>query len=185
MIHLPILRHGNPYKSLDLAQVAHHQTREIFVEVSQANAGLIRRDLNHQEIGTTALSRFSTRELVNICSRAADHFINDSLPLGDTIQSPEDYVKQVSATTGLPYVPARRNMLKIKSMLANMESVLNGLTRKLDWDVLDRLYEKGLIFDPKNKAKSVSLTEEGVAKSADLFQRHFGASKTTLDKKTT
>ena len=50
---------------------------------------------------------------------------------------------------------------------------------------LDRLYEKGLIFEPKNKAKSVSLTEEGVAKSADLFQRHFGASKTTLDKKTT
>ena len=57
--------------------------------------------------------------------------------------------------------------------------------KSFDWDVLDRLYEKGLIFDPKNKAKSVSLTEEGVAKSADLFQRHFGASKTTLDKKTT
>ena len=35
--------------------------------------------------------------------------------------------------------------------------------KSFDWDVLDRLYEKGLIFDPKNKAKSVSLTEEGVA----------------------
>ena len=138
MIHLPILRQGNPYQSLDIARVPHHQTREIFVEVSQANAGLIRRDLGRQDIAVSSLQRFSTRELVNICSRAAEHFTNDSLPLGDSSQTPEDYVKQVSATTGLPYVLARRNMLKIKSMLASMESVLNGLTRNLDWEILDR-----------------------------------------------
>jgi acyl-CoA reductase-like NAD-dependent aldehyde dehydrogenase len=138
MIHLPILRQGNPYYSLDIARVPHHQTREVFVEVSQANAGLIRRDLGGQDIAQTTLQRFSTRELVNICSRAAEHFTDDSLPLGDASQTPEDYVKQVSATTGLPYVLARRNMLKIKSMLASMESVLNGLTRNLDWDILDR-----------------------------------------------
>jgi hypothetical protein len=138
MIHLPILRHGNQYKSLDIARVPHHQTRELFVEVSQANAGLIRRDLNRQDIGTAALNRFSTRELVDICARGANHFTDDSLPLGDATQSPDDYVQQVSATTGLPYVLARRNMLKIKSMFANMESVLNGLTRNLDWDLLDR-----------------------------------------------
>lgn len=138
MMHIPILRHGNAYRSLDVSRVAHHQTREIFVEVSQANAGLIRRDLARQDIGVNSLTRFSTRELVSICSRAADIFINDSLPLGDDTQSAEDYVKQVSATTGLPYAFARKNMLKIKSMLANMESVLNGLTRNLDWQILDR-----------------------------------------------
>ncbi|HEV8430396.1 MAG TPA: aldehyde dehydrogenase family protein [Pyrinomonadaceae bacterium] len=138
MIHLPILRHGSPYTSLDIARVAHHQTREPFVAVSQANAGLIRRDLGRQNIGTTSLQRFSTRELVSICTRAGDHFTNDSLPLGDSTQTADDYVRQVSATTGLPYVLARRNMLKIKSMLANMESVLNGLTRNLDWELLDR-----------------------------------------------
>src|SRR5574338_728478 len=138
MLHIPILRHGTPYKSLDIARVPHHQTRELFVEVSQANAGLIRRDLGRQDTGTKSLSRFSTRELVQICARAADYFTNDSLPLGDSTQSSDDYVHQVSATTGLPYVLARRNMLKIKSMLANMESVLNGLTRNLDWEILDR-----------------------------------------------
>ena len=138
MLHIPILRHGTPYKSLDIARVPHHQTRELFVEVSQANAGLIRRDLGQQDLGTKSLSRFSTRELVQICARAADHFTNDSLPLGDSTQTADDYVQQVSATTGLPYVLARRNMQKIKSMLANMESVLNGLTRNLDWDLLDR-----------------------------------------------
>jgi len=138
MFHLPILRQGNPYKSLDIARVAHYQTRELFVEVSQANAGLIRRDLGRQNIAKSILERLSTRELVNICSRAAEHFTNDSLPLGDSSQAPEDYVAQVSATTGMPYVLARRNMLKIKSMLASMESVLNGLTRNLDWEILDR-----------------------------------------------
>src|SRR5688500_14246248 len=38
----------------------------------------------------------------------------------------------------MPYVLARRNMSKIKSMLANMDSVLNGLTRNIDWEILDR-----------------------------------------------
>lgn len=31
----------------------------------------------------------------------------------------------------------------------------------LDWDVLDRLHAKGFIGDPRSKAKSVALTEEG------------------------
>jgi hypothetical protein len=87
MIHLPILRHGDEYESLDIARVPHHQTRELFVEVSQANAGLIRRDLNRQDLGTTALSHFSTRDLVDICTRAANHFTDDQLLHGDTTQS--------------------------------------------------------------------------------------------------
>lgn len=138
MTHLPILRQGIPYKSLDVARTPHHQTREPFVEISQANAGLIRRDLGRQDIGTASLQRFSTRELVAICARAADYFTDNPLPLGDSTQTADDYVQQVSATTGLPYVLARRNMFKIKSMFANVESVLNGLTRNLDWDLLDR-----------------------------------------------
>jgi hypothetical protein len=138
MLHIPILRHGTEYRSLDIARVPHHRTRELFVEVSQANPGLIRRDLGRQDIGTASLQRFSTRELVDICARGGEHFTNDPLPLGDSTQTADDYVQQVSATTGLPYTLARRNMLKIKSMFTNMESVLNGLTRNLDWDLLDR-----------------------------------------------
>jgi hypothetical protein len=138
MIHIPILRHGEPYQSLDVARVQHHQEREVFVEISQANAGLIRRDLLEPRKSWEKLAAFSTAELVEICSRAADHFGNDALPLGDDLQTPEDYVHHVSATTGLPYVLARRNMQKIHSMLSEMENVLNGLTRNLGWDLLDR-----------------------------------------------
>jgi acyl-CoA reductase-like NAD-dependent aldehyde dehydrogenase len=136
--------------------VPHHRTRETFVEVSHANAGLIRRDLSRQEIARASLSKFTTRDLVDICTRAAEHFTNDSLPLGDTTQTAEDYVAQVSATTGMPYVLARRNMGKIKSMLANMESVLNGLTRNIDWEILDRGFGvrdgKSLSFFPRTQS---------------------------------
>lgn len=138
MLHIPILRHGEPYKSLDVARVVHHQTREEFVELSQANPGLIRRDLFAQREARLKLQSFSTAELVDICAHAAVFFIDDPLPLGDAIQTPDDYVRQVSATTGLPHVLVRRNMQKIRSMFAEMSRVLDGLTRKLDWRLLDR-----------------------------------------------
>lgn len=42
-----------------------------------------------------------------------------------------------------------------------------------DWDTLNRLHEKGFIGDPKSKAKSVALTEEGVKRSKELFEKMF------------
>jgi hypothetical protein len=42
-----------------------------------------------------------------------------------------------------------------------------------DWQALNRLYEKGLIFDPKNKNKSVVFTEDGLNKAEELFNRLF------------
>jgi peptidoglycan/xylan/chitin deacetylase (PgdA/CDA1 family) len=42
-----------------------------------------------------------------------------------------------------------------------------------DWDALDRLYHKGLIDNPVGKAKSVVLTDEGLAQSERLFKQLF------------
>ena len=42
-----------------------------------------------------------------------------------------------------------------------------------DWDALSRLYDKGLIADPVNKAKSVAFTEEGLKRAEVLFQAMF------------
>ena len=39
-----------------------------------------------------------------------------------------------------------------------------------DWDALDRLHQKGLISDPKTKAKSIVLSDEGARKAKELFQ---------------
>lgn len=42
-----------------------------------------------------------------------------------------------------------------------------------DWAAMDRLFEKGYIYDPRSKAKSVELTEEGVKRSTELFKQYF------------
>jgi hypothetical protein len=39
---------------------------------------------------------------------------------------------------------------------------------------MDRLCKKGMIDNPRSKAKSVVLTEEGLAESAGLFDKLFG-----------
>jgi hypothetical protein len=53
----------------------------------------------------------------------------------------------------------------------------HGVTRAwkgFDWDTLDRLHALGFISDPKSKAKSVVLTDEGARVAEELFRRHFG-----------
>ena len=42
-----------------------------------------------------------------------------------------------------------------------------------DFEVLDRLYEKGYIYNPKGKAKSVALTQEGLEKANEVFDKLF------------
>jgi hypothetical protein len=44
-----------------------------------------------------------------------------------------------------------------------------------DWDALDRLHRRGMIHDPVGKAKSVVLTDEGLAESERLFRNLFGS----------
>ena len=43
-----------------------------------------------------------------------------------------------------------------------------------DWDAMDRLHEQGYITDPRGKAKSVVLTEEGFDRSQRLLEERFG-----------
>jgi acyl-CoA reductase-like NAD-dependent aldehyde dehydrogenase len=122
---------------------------------------LIRRDLREQKTSRQKLAALSTAELIEICRRAADHFLNDSLPLGDDAQTPEDYVRQISATTGMPHVLARRNMAKIHGVLAQAASVINGLTRNVDWEILDRgfgeIAGQSLSFYPRTESLGVVL----------------------------
>lgn len=49
----------------------------------------------------------------------------------------------------------------------------NRAWKAFDWDVMDRLYAKGLIADPVGKTKSVQLTESGLVESRRLFKELF------------
>ena len=160
MIHIPLIRRGVPYRSIDVARTNHYITGEPYVEMSQANVGLIRRDLLKQAESRAALAQFTTAELIAMCRKAAQHFMSDSLPLGDTMQSPQDYAEQLSTTTGLPHTLVRRNMTRVSSAMSEMEQVIKGLTRNLDLDALDRGYTAGsppLSFFPRGNTLGVVL----------------------------
>jgi hypothetical protein len=43
-----------------------------------------------------------------------------------------------------------------------------------DWETMERLHAKGYISDPKSKAKSVVMTDEGAERSRELFTKLFG-----------
>lgn len=45
--------------------------------------------------------------------------------------------------------------------------------KTFDWAAMDRLHKRGWIQDPVNKAKSVELTEAGIAESERLFHTLF------------
>jgi Mn-dependent DtxR family transcriptional regulator len=52
-----------------------------------------------------------------------------------------------------------------------------------DWDALDRLHQKGYISDPKSKAKSVVMTEEGAKRATELFEKHFVSEDSRADQR--
>jgi len=74
------------------------------------------------------------------CARAGEQFLNATLPLGDKghTQSPQEYLETLSRTSGLPHNMVRRNMQKINDSLVHMREVLNGLTRGLPLEVIDK-----------------------------------------------
>ena len=140
MLKLPVIRWGQPYDSLEVAEVNHFATGEPIAKVSQAGGGIIKRDMRQAQKAREALQKFSSRELIAMLGKAADLYENGTLPMGDGTQSPDDFVHQQSASTGLPEHMCRANMAKNSFVLKNMEKILECLTRGLDLEILSRGY---------------------------------------------
>jgi hypothetical protein len=51
----------------------------------------------------------------------------------------------------------------------------NRAWKGMDWDVLGRLHDKGMIHDPVGKVKSVVFTPEGLERAKTLFAAMFEA----------
>ncbi|MGA2496316.1 MAG: aldehyde dehydrogenase family protein [Tepidisphaeraceae bacterium] len=137
-IHIPILRHGVPYYSIDTIELTHHATGEAVARVSMANPGLISRDIHRMDHGV--LDAFSMQDLLAICKKTASLFATATLPLGDATQSFDDYIAQLSATTGMPRTYCRQNAQKIHRVLDEMDLIIAGLTRGFDLSILDQGY---------------------------------------------
>ena len=138
MIHVPILRWGQPYESLDKDPVVHFDTGEKVAEVSRAVPGMVRRDLRQAHKAREALRAIPSAELIKMMQQAGQLFMSAELPLGDSSQTPEDFAKQQSATTGLPEHMARKNMDKVAFVLGQMDRIIDALTRGLDLSILSQ-----------------------------------------------
>src|SRR5215475_2269831 len=146
MPHIPISRWGEPYKSLDLDKIVHFASGEVLAEVSRANGSLVERDMRHARRAREALREIPIPELIKRIKKAADLYVNAELPLGNGTQTPDQFVRMQSATTGLPEHMCRFNMEKNHFVLNQMDKILESLTRGLDLNVLSRGYgaERGV-----------------------------------------
>jgi acyl-CoA reductase-like NAD-dependent aldehyde dehydrogenase len=136
MINLPVLRWGQPYTSMDIDEVVHFQTGEPIAKVSRANAGLIQRDMRKAQRARDVLRELPIDELIARVATAGELYANAELPMGDGMQTPDQFVHAQSASTGLPERLCRANMKKNMFVLSEMRRILTSLTRGLDLDVL-------------------------------------------------
>ncbi len=140
VLNIPILRWGRPYTSLETEDVVHFITGERLACVSQANTGLLGRDIRLAAQARHMLTEIPNSELIAMMKKAADLYLNETLPIGDGAQTPDDFARQQSASTGLPEHMCKANMSKNHFVLSNMEQILDALTRGLDLDILTRGY---------------------------------------------
>ena len=160
MLDMPILRWGRPYTSLEREDVVHFITGKILARVSQANTGLLGRDMRYAQRAREILAEIPIRELIGMMKKAADLYLRGSLPMGDGVQSPEDFARHQSASTGLPEHMCAANMKKNHFVLSNMDQILDALTRGLDLEILARGYgrePRGVIVSYQVQAPVVGL----------------------------
>jgi acyl-CoA reductase-like NAD-dependent aldehyde dehydrogenase len=140
MLNLPIWRWGQPYTSLEQDTVAHFITGEVLAKVSQANTGLLGRDMRMARRAREILTAIPISELIAMMKKAGDLYLNGVLPMGDGEQTPDDFARQQSASTGLPEHMCKANMKKNHFVLSNMDQILDSLTRGLPLDILTKGY---------------------------------------------
>ena len=83
MLHLPVIRWGQPYESLESADIEHFHTGEPMARVSQANGGIVQRDLKKPGRHEPPCARYPPGKLIAMCQEAAERFTDDTLPMGD------------------------------------------------------------------------------------------------------
>ena len=156
--HIPCLRLGEPYVSLNQIEVADYRNGTVKATVSQVNAGVVRQDLKRIDEARAALKKLTTTDLISIGAKAGEIFLKGNVKIGveNETQSPDEYIETLSSTSGLPNVMVKRNMDKIYYALTHMDMILNGLTRGIEPAILDsgvgEQFGTQVCFYPTSKA---------------------------------
>ena len=89
MLHLPVLRWGSNYDSLEVDEVVHFLTGEPVAKVSQANAGIARRDLKKAQRARDLLCDIPVQELIEEPSTVGENDWSEIPPPNAAIGFPE------------------------------------------------------------------------------------------------
>lgn len=140
MIELKAIRWGEPYESLEVDEINHFHTGEPVARIHTVGAGIIARDAKKAKRARKALQAIPPSELVARCKKAGELFETGTLAVGDSQQSPEDFIQQQSATTGMPVSMCRANVTKNAFVLKNIDKILDCLTRGVELETFARGY---------------------------------------------
>src|SRR5687768_4104140 len=121
---------------MDVDEVVHFSTGEPIARVNRANGGLIQRDMRKAQRARDVLREIPIAELVERVGKAGELYTTAELPMGDGTQTPDQFVRAQSASTGMPERLCRANMKKNMFVLSEMRSILTSLTRGLALEVL-------------------------------------------------
>lgn len=131
--NIPAFRFGGHYDSLTHVEITSTDGQDVMAKVGQVNPGLIRRDLRGIQSRFERFQELSIERMLTICKEASRLFMEAELPVTeDVTHAPEDYIRSLSGTCGLPQALVHANMSKIADVLTNMATILKGLTRGLD-----------------------------------------------------
>ena len=61
----------------------------------------------------------------------------------------------------------------VLAMLWHNQKVAGSAWKAFDWESTNRLFEAGLISDPKSKRKSVDLTDDAERRGEASFKKYF------------
>jgi acyl-CoA reductase-like NAD-dependent aldehyde dehydrogenase len=160
VLNIPILRWGKPYESLETDDVKHFLTGEPIAKVSQANGGLLQRDMRKAANARKVLRDIPIDDLIARVKKAGELYLNATLPLGDGTQSPDEFAHMQSASTGLPEHMCKANMAKNFFVLSHMDQMLDALTRGLNLNILSNGFgveSRGVVVSYQAQAPAVGL----------------------------
>ena len=157
MLNIPVLRWGKPYDSLEKDEVVHFISGEPIARVSQANGGLLQRDMRHAPSRPQAAARNALRRVDPADEAGRRSVSQQHAPASATARNrPTNSPALQSATTGLPEHMCKANMQKNFFVLSHMDQMLEALTRGLPLDILTRGYgieSRGVVVSFRHKRR--------------------------------
>jgi acyl-CoA reductase-like NAD-dependent aldehyde dehydrogenase len=116
--------------------------------------------MRHAATARKKLREIPSEDLIARVKKAGELYLNATLPIGDGTQTPDEFVRAQSASTGLPEHMCRANMQKNLFVLSHMDQMLDALTRGLPLEFLSRGYgveNRGVIVSYQAQTDAIGL----------------------------